>query len=73
MGKKGVGVSYLCVPFLSGGLPHSPCPLQVSSAASSWPHIIFPITCASAHQIIYVHTHTHAHTHTYTCTRTLAL
>ena len=71
MAKKGARVSCLSVPsILSGRLPHSPHPLQASPAASSWPHIIFPITCAPAHQTIHVHTHacTHACTHADTCT-----
>ena len=65
MGKKGVSFLSLSAPFLSGGLPNSLHPVQVSSAASSGPHIVFPIICASAHQTTYVRTHTHTHTHTY--------
>lgn len=75
MGKKGVSFLSLSAPFLSGGLPNSLHPVQVSSAASRGPHIVFPITRASAHQATYVftHAHTRTHTHTHICTRTLAL
>ena len=65
MGKKGVSFLSLSAPFLSGGLPNSLHPVQVSSAASSGPHIVFPIICASAHQTTYVRTRAHTHTHTH--------
>lgn len=66
MGKKGVSFLSLSAPFLSGGLPNSLHPVQVSSAASRGPHIVFPITRASAHQATYVFTHAHTRTHTHT-------